>query len=279
MILVFGKTGQVGRELSKLAGVVCLGRDEADLSDPEGCARIIRDRAPLGVINAAAYTNVDKAEDEREIAQAINGTAAGAMAVACRDLNIPFVQISTDYIFDGAGDSPRSPEETTGPLNIYGVTKLAGEEAVRAANPIHAILRTSWVFSEHGSNFVKSMLRLGRERDSLNIVADQVGGPTAAQDIAAACFDIVQQLAQDPSKSGTYHFAGAPDVSWADFAREIFHQTGITCVVQDIPSTAYPTPAKRPKNSRMNCYDLSAFSLERPDWRASLTKTLNKLDQ
>ncbi|WP_424976528.1 dTDP-4-dehydrorhamnose reductase [Dinoroseobacter sp. S124A] len=278
-ILVFGETGQVARELAARAPqAVCLGREAADLSDPAACAAALRAANPSVVINAAAYTAVDKAEEEEDLATTINGAAPGAMAAAAAELGVPFVHISTDYVFDGAGTAPFAPDAAVAPLGAYGRSKLAGEEAVRAAGGTHAILRTSWVVSAHGNNFVKTMLRLGAERDALTIVADQVGGPTAAGDIAAACLAIAEQLIADPGKSGTYHFSGAPDVSWADFAREIFGQAGLTCAVTDIPSAAYPTPAKRPFNSRMDCSSLeTTFGIARPDWAESLSGILSDL--
>lgn len=278
-ILIFGETGQVARELAMRApDAVYLGRDQADLADPAACAAALTRAAPSAVINAAAYTAVDKAEEDEALATYVNGAAPGAMAVAAADLGVPFVHISTDYVFDGAGTAPFAPGAPVAPLGAYGRSKLAGEEAVRAAGGVHAILRTSWVVSAHGNNFVKTMLRLGAERDSLSIVADQVGGPTAAGDIAAACLEIAAQLLIDPGKTGTYHFAGAPDVSWADFAREIFGQAGLDCAVTDIPSAAYPTPAKRPANSRMDCSALEAtFGIARPDWAESLSGILRAL--
>ena len=278
-ILIFGETGQVARELAMRApDAVYLGRDQADLADPAACAAALTRAAPSAVINAAAYTAVDKAEEDEALATCVNGAAPGAMAVAAADLGVPFVHISTDYVFDGAGTAPFAPGAPVAPLGAYGRSKLAGEEAVRAAGGVHAILRTSWVVSAHGNNFVKTMLRLGAERDSLSIVADQVGGPTAAGDIAAACLEIAAQLLTDPGKTGTYHFAGAPDVSWADFAREIFGQAGLDCAVTDIPSAAYPTPAKRPANSRMDCSALEAtFGIARPDWAESLSGILRAL--
>lgn len=277
-ILVFGKTGQVATELAALPDVLCLGREQADLSDPARCAAQIDSHKPRAVINAAAYTAVDKAESDEDLAHVINGATPGAMAMACADLNIPLVHISTDYVFQGGGTDPWQPGDATGPLGAYGRTKLAGEEAIRAAGGAHAILRTSWVVSAHGNNFVKTMLRLGAERDRLTIVADQIGGPTAAADIADACLSIARQLVEDGSKQGTYHFSGGPDVSWADFAREIFAQAGITCEVADIPSSDYPTPAKRPFNSRMdNSLTKVVFDIERPDWRKSLAGILGQL--
>jgi len=277
-ILVIGKTGQVAQELAKLPDTVCISRDEADLTVPEHCSSAIHAHVPRAVINAAAYTAVDKAEQEEASATLINADAPGVMARACASLKIPFVQISTDYVFSGGGTAPWRPDDPTGPLGAYGRSKLAGEQKVRAAGGVHAILRTSWVVSAHGNNFVKTMLRLGAERDALNIVSDQIGGPTAARDIATACHLMAEQLAVSPEKTGTYHFSGAPDCSWADFARVIFDQANLACNVTDIPSSAYPTPAARPLNSRMDCSTTdSTFGIKRPDWRNSLTEILTDL--
>ena len=184
MILVFGSTGQVATELRRLAPeATFLGRDKADLTDPEACAAAIRAHDPSAVINAAAWTAVDKAEEEEATATVVNGTAPGAMARVCADLGIPFVHISTDYVFEGGGTAAWAPTDPTGPLGAYGRSKLAGEQALQAAGGTWAILRTSWVFSAHGNNFVKTMLRLSETRDALNVVGDQIGGPTPAGDI------------------------------------------------------------------------------------------------
>ena len=280
MILVFGKSGQVASELAGFQDVLCLARDQADLSDPDVCAAAIRAHAPSGVINAAAYTAVDKAEEEEALATVINADAPSAMALTCAELGIPFVTISTDYVFEGNGIVAWNPDDLPGPLGAYGRSKLAGELAVQQAGGAFAILRTSWVVSAHGNNFVKTMLRLGDTRDALTVVADQIGGPTGAREIAAACMVMAKALMSAPQKSGIYHFAGAPDTSWADFARAIFDQAGTKCTVTDIPSSAYPTPAVRPLNSRLDCESItSAFGLERPNWRISLTKILSDLDQ
>ena len=275
---MIGKTGQVAQELAKLPDTVCIGRDEADLTVPEHCSSAIHAHVPRAVINAAAYTAVDKAEQEEALATLINADAPGVMARACASLDIPFVQISTDYVFAGDGTAPWRPDDPTGPLGAYGRSKLLGEQNVRAAGGVHAIMRTSWVVSAHGNNFVKTMLRLGAERNALNVVSDQIGGPTAARDIAAACHRMAEELVVSPEKTGTYHFAGAPDCSWADFARSIFDQANLDCVVTDIPSSAYPTSATRPLNSRIDCSSIkTAFGIERPDWRDSLTKILTDL--
>ncbi len=278
MILVFGKNCQLATELAQLPDVVCFGREDADLSAPECCATLIRRHAPKAVINAAAYTAVDKAEEEEPLATAINAEAPAEMAKACAALGAPLVHVSTDYVFEGGGIDPWKPDDMTGPLGAYGRSKLAGEQAVRRGSGTHVILRTSWVVSAHGSNFVKTMLRLGAERDALTIVADQIGGPTAARDIAKACHHMALQLIKDPLKTGTYHFSGSPDCSWADFARAIFKLSGIQCDVSDIPTSQYPTPASRPLNSRMDCSKTQeVFGVARPDWRASLHDILKDL--
>jgi len=277
-ILVFGKTGQVATELQRQAKVTALGREQADLTDPAACADAITQSDASVVINAAAYTAVDKAEDYEATALMVNATAPAAMAAACATKGIPFIQISTDYVFGGSGDNARCPDAPTAPLNAYGRTKLAGEEAVRAAGGQYAILRTSWVFSAHGNNFVKTMLRLGAERDRLTIVADQIGGPTPAADIASACLTMAEAMQTDPQKSGTYHFSGSPDTNWADFAREIFGQSGLAPEVVDIPTSSFPTPATRPLNSRLDCSDLeNTFGIMRPDWRTALRNVLNEI--
>lgn len=280
MILVFGKTGQLARELAAYDDVICLGREEADLNDPGACAAAIHAHDPQVVINAAAYTAVDRAEEEEPLATLINGEAPGAMARACADLGIPFVHVSTDYVFDGSGETAWQPQDMVAPVNAYGRSKLAGEAAVRAARGTFAILRTSWVVSAHGNNFVKTMLRLGAERDRLTIVADQIGAPTPARDIARACLDMARQLSADPGKSGTYHLQGSPEVSWAGLAVEIFAQTGVDCVVAEIATSAYPTPALRPLNSRLDCTTLNTvFNIPQPDWRLGLRDILNDLGE
>ncbi|MCD1633131.1 dTDP-4-dehydrorhamnose reductase [Martelella mediterranea] len=278
MILVFGQSGQVATELKRiLPDALFLSRHEADLTNPAACAAAIAEHRPAAVINAAAYTAVDKAESDEETALNVNATAPGAMARAAAELGIPFVHISTDYVFAGTGEKPFSPDDPTAPLGAYGRTKLAGEQLVARTGGPFAILRTSWVFSAHGGNFVKTMLRLAESRDSLTIVADQIGGPTSARAIALACKVMAEQLIKDPAKSGIYHFSGAPDTSWADFARAIFEMAGRAVTVTDIATSDYPTPAARPLNSRLDCSTLSAFGLARPDWRTDLAHVLTEL--
>jgi dTDP-4-dehydrorhamnose reductase len=281
-VLVFGRTGQVATELQRRAPawaeVTALGRDAADLADARACADAVSGSGAAAIINAAAYTAVDAAEDDEALAQAVNGRAPGAMADAAARLGVPFLHISSDYVFDGSGTRPWQSEDPAAPLGAYGRTKLAGEESVRAAGGAHAILRTSWVFASHGTNFVRTMLRLSETRDTLRVVADQVGGPTPAAAIADALFVMARALAEDPARSGTYHFSGAPDASWADFAREIFRQAGRTTRVDEIATSEFPTPARRPLNSRLDCAALEpAFGIRRPDWRAGLTHVLNEM--
>jgi dTDP-4-dehydrorhamnose reductase len=278
-LLVFGRTGQVARELALLApDARFLGRDEADLLDIRACTAAIR-KASV-VINAAAYTAVDRAESEPDAAYAINSTAPAAIARCCHDQGIPFLHISTDYVFDGIGDIARDENAVTRPLNVYGASKLAGEQAVIEQGGQWAILRTSWVFSAHGNNFLKTMCRLGDQRDHLKIVMDQVGGPTPAADIAAAILIMARAMQKDPTLGGLYHFAGYPDVSWAGFAQQIFLNSGISCDIESITTAEYPTPAKRPLNSRLDCRRISRdFGIERPDWRTGVIEALNQLEQ
>jgi dTDP-4-dehydrorhamnose reductase len=278
-LLVFGKTGQVARELQRIAPeAVFLGRAEADLTDPEACAAALLASEADVVINAAAWTAVDKAETEEAAATVVNGDAPAAMARAAAARGIPFLHVSTDYVFDGAGDQPFAPDHPTAPLGAYGRSKLAGETGVRAAGGNHLILRTSWVVSAHGANFVKTMLRLGAERETLRVVADQVGGPTPAAGVARALV-VAARAMQAGAAGGTHHLSGSPDTSWAGFAREIFRQAGLATRVEDIPTSAYPTPARRPLNSRLDCTSLhDAFGIPRPEWRQGLADILKELN-
>lgn len=271
-LLVFGKTGQVATELQHLQGdraMIFLGRDQADLATPETCARAIGTLRPGAVLNAAAYTAVDRAEDEEPLATTINGAAPGAMARACADLGIPLLHISTDYVFDGTGTQPWTETDPTHPINAYGRSKLAGEAAVRAAGGPHVILRTSWVFSPHGGNFVKTMLRLARDHDTLSVVDDQIGGPTPARAIAKALLSLSDAL-RDGAPGGTLHFSGQPYVSWAGFARAIFAAHGAATEVVPVGSAAYPTPAARPRNSRLRFSKAQGLPDAAPSWEQDL---------
>jgi dTDP-4-dehydrorhamnose reductase len=279
MILVFGKTGQVARELQAYKDVIALGRDQADLSNPSSCAEAIRQYKPRAVINAAAYTAVDQAESEEHLANKVNGEAPGAMARTCAGLGIPLLHISTDYVFFGNGSVPWQNVDHPNPKNAYGRSKLIGEQAILASCCVHAILRTSWVISAHGNNFVKTMRRLSETRDRITVVDDQIGGPTCARDIAQTCISIAEQLIQDQSKSGIYHYSGQPNVSWCQFANAIFEQMDCKTIASPIPTTEYPTPALRPLNSRLDCeVTQDTFGIARPFWRDGLREILRDLE-
>jgi dTDP-4-dehydrorhamnose reductase len=279
-LLVFGQTGQVARELARLApGQIFLGRELADLSDPAACAAAIRAWQPKVIINAAAWTAVDRAEACEPAAHIINADAPGAMARAAADMGVPILHVSTDYVFDGRGDQPMAEDTTTtAPLSAYGRTKQAGEDQIRAAGGPHIILRTSWVFSAHGQNFVKTMRHLGAARPEIKVVTDQHGGPTPARAIAQALMTIAKAFKAGQGVSGTFHFAGAPDTTWAGFAREIMAQAHLPATVTDILTSAWPSPAQRPLNSRLDCAAiLRAYGIPRPDWRAGLADVLAEL--
>jgi dTDP-4-dehydrorhamnose reductase len=279
MILVFGQSGQVARELQSHKDVIAIGRNQADLLRPSTCANAISHYKPRTVINAAAYTAVDKAESEEHLANTINGDAPGAMARTCAELSIPLVHISTDYIFSGMGSDPWQNVDHPNPKNAYGRSKLKGEQAISASGCAHAILRTSWVISAYGNNFVKTMQRLSETRDRITVVDDQIGGPTCARDIAQTCIFIAEQLIQDPSKSGIYHYSGQPNVSWCQFANVIFEQMDCKTIASPIPTTEYPTPALRPLNGRLDCEATQAtFGIARPFWRDGLEEILRDLE-
>lgn len=278
-VLVFGQTGQVAQKLARSvpAGVSVrfLSRDAADFMQPESCAAAVQD-CDL-VINAAAWTAVDLAEAHEADATLVNAASPSAIARACAVQGIPMIHISTDYVFDGAGVAPFGTDHPTAPLGAYGRSKLAGEVGVRGSGARHVILRTSWVFSAHGSNFLRTMLRLGNARENLNVVADQIGGPTPASAIAGAIWQIATAL-QAGHAGGTYHFSGASDVSWADFARAIMQAANLTCTIADIHTSAYPTPARRPANSRLDCSTLERdFGIARPDWQAALPALIKEI--
>jgi dTDP-4-dehydrorhamnose reductase len=279
MILVFGKTGQVARELQSYKDVIAIGRDQADLSVPITCTEAIRRYKPRAVINAAAYTAVDKAESEENLANTINGEAPGAMARTCAGLGIPLVHISTDYVFFGMGSVPWQNSDPPNPKNAYGRSKFKGEQAISASGCVYVILRTSWVISAHGHNFVKTMQRLSETRDHVAVVDDQIGGPTCARDIAETCLSIAKQLIQDQSKSGIYHYSGQPNLSWCQFANAIFEQMNCKTIARPIPTTEYPTPALRPLNSRLDCEATEdTFGIARPFWKDGLGEILRDLE-
>ena len=281
-ILVFGFNGQVARELRQLAkeqtfSFVFLDRKDANLSFPNRCSEAILTHKPNAVINAAAWTDVDGAEIAEAEATVINGEAPGSMATACARLSIPFLHISSDYVFDGSGNLPWRPNDPTQPLSAYGRSKLLGEQLVQKSGAQAIILRTSWVFSAHGSNFVKTMLRLGSEKEMLNVVGDQVGGPTSAQAIASAMIHLTKLMVEG-CDGGTLHFSGTPDVSWAEFAREIMELAGLSCEINPILTKDYPTTAPRPLNSRMDDNLLyEDYGIIRPAWSPDLEQIIIEL--
>ena len=279
-ILLFGANGQVGREFCALDTsheVIAVTRREAELTTAGAAELLIKDVKPDAVVNAAAYTAVDKAETETDLAAAINTHAVGEISLSAKNAGAAFVHISTDYVFDGYAKEPCREDDLPHPLSVYGETKHAGEIAAFDKNPGAFVIRTSWVYSAHGNNFVKTMLRLAEERDALTIVDDQIGGPTPASSIAAAALAILESPARD-DHGGVYHFQGAPEASWAEFAEAIFDATGASTKVVKIPSSEYPTPAKRPLYTVLDCSRiLRDFGIEQPDWRediASLTARL-----
>ena len=279
-LLVLGANGQVGRALVALAGqagVPCrgLGHAACDIADRSAVLGAVENCRI--VVNCAAFTAVDKAEAEAELAHRINAAGAGNVAAACAHAGVPLIHLSTDYVFDGERAEPVREDDPPHPLNVYGQSKLAGELAVRDALRAHVILRTSWVFSAWGQNFVKTMLRLAARQPELRVVNDQVGGPTAATDIAEAIL-IVMRACTTPGweRWGTYHFSGEPAVSWCEFARAILQNSGVK--VTPIATQDYPTPARRPRYSVLDCSRIGeVFGIKPPDWRLSLRHVLDEL--
>lgn len=280
-ILITGADGQVGRELvlqlQNRATVLAANRAALDITDSAAVERTVAGFRPDVIINAAAYTAVDKAESDADTAYAVNRDAVRHLAQAAAAHKAVLLHISTDYVFDGTAEAPYRETDPVNPQSVYGKSKLAGEQAA-AACPRHIILRTAWVFGAHGGNFVKTMLRLGRERDSLGIVADQHGAPTPAADIAAALIAIAER-SQAPGFAdwGVYHFSGCPYTSWHGFAEQIFQAAAAQNLLPKIPeikaiTTAdYPTPARRPANSRLDCGKIRrVFGIEAANWQAAL---------
>jgi dTDP-4-dehydrorhamnose reductase len=287
--LLLGGTGQVGEEfcnlsLSRNIEVVAPNRAALDLKDPRAIAQIVTSQLWSAVINAAAYTDVDRAESEEPLAFAINAEAPARLATETGHRDIPIIHISTDYVFDGRKGAPYLEADATAPLNAYGRSKLAGEYGVRAGNARHVILRSSWMYGPYRKNFVRTVLRLAAERDRLTIVADQRGCPTAARDIAQACLDIALRCAseRDSVPYGTYHFAGAGEATWFEFASAIVDlaadRLGRKPSVIPIRTVDYPTPAVRPADSRLNCAAIaSECGITPRPWRQSLAETIERL--
>ncbi len=289
-LAVTGKNGQVVSALQALAGpgleIVALGRPELDLARPDTVFNALREAKPDVVVSAAAYTAVDKAESEPDIAFAFNRDGAKAVARAANVIGVPVIHLSTDYVFDGTKTTAYVENDPTGPASVYGRSKLEGEQAVSDSTANYAILRTAWVYSEYGSNFVKTMLRLSESRDEINVVADQFGCPTSANDIAVAIVAIARKLATDPSAHlrDVFHVSGTGETNWADFAKQIFafsaESGGKSVIVNDITTAQYPTPARRPANSRLDCSKLEeVYGIRLPEWQTSTRAVVAALAQ
>jgi len=294
-ILLFGRNGQVGwelqRSLAPLGEVVALDRAGADgfcgdLMDAEGVARTVRAVRPDAVVNAAAYTAVDKAESEGDRAAQVNAVTPGAMAHAAAEVGAWLVHYSTDYVFDGGGTRPWREDDPTGPLSVYGRTKLAGEQRIVAANPKHLVLRTSWVYAARGGNFAKTMLRLARERERLTVIDDQHGAPTGADLLADVTAHALRGLAAGAGRPGIYHVAAAGETTWNGYARFVVgqaQQAGQELKagpeqVEPVPTSAFPTPARRPHNSRLDTGRFrDTFGLVLPPWQQGVTRMLQEI--
>jgi dTDP-4-dehydrorhamnose reductase len=289
-ILVTGKNGQLGKSIHKLVtnteqtdDFVFVGREELDLSNENNITRYFENNVFDTIINCAAYTAVDKAKEEEVLANKINHLAAAQLSQIAKNQQAKLIHISTDYVFDGESDKPYIETDETNPINIYGRTKLAGEKALQEIMPTDAvIIRASWVYSEFGNNFVKTMLRLGEQRDKLSVVGDQIGSPTYATDLAEAILAIANNKDYQNKESPTkiYHYSNAGEISWYEFAKEIFELAGIQCSVSPITTEQYPTPAKRPKNTYMNKDKIAeTFSVNIPDWKESLNTCVTILKE
>jgi len=291
-ILLLGKNGQVGwelqRALSPIGEVIALDRHSldycGDLANPEGIARTVRDLQPNVIVNAAAYTAVDKAESDIENATLINAVSVEILARASREINALLVHYSTDYVFDGSGDRPWREEDITAPLNTYGETKRQGEEAIIAHAANYLIFRTSWVYAAKGSNFAKTMVRLALERETLSVINDQFGAPTGAELIADCTVHAIKATLLNPEKSGIYHMIASGVTTWhayAEFVIEYVRNKGLplrVSSVNGVETTAFPTPAKRPHNSRLNTEKLrDTFAITLPEWQQGVMRMLDEL--
>ena len=295
-ILVTGKNGQLGKSIHKIVNsevetynslnshsFIFVGREELDLNSESNISHYFDSSDKFDIIiNCAAYTAVDKAEEELELANQVNHLAVKQLAEVAKTQQAKLIHISTDYVFDGESDKPYTEADATNPINIYGRTKLAGEKALQETMPTDAIIiRTSWVYSEYGNNFVKTMLRLGKERDELSIVSDQIGSPTYATDLAHAILDTMQNKAfkEVGQETQVYHYSNAGEISWYEFAKEIFELESIPCVINPITTDQYPTPAKRPKNTLMGKDKITeTFGVNTPDWTESIQACIKNIE-
>jgi dTDP-4-dehydrorhamnose reductase len=280
-ILVTGSNGQLGSELKTISTsypsyqFTFLSREEASVTDSTAFKKLFDSSKPAFLINCAAYTAVDKAEEEKDAAFAINGTAVGILAALCKEYNTKLIHISTDYVFDGMASSPLKESDRVNPVNLYGASKLAGEEGAFRKNPDTIIIRTSWVYSFFGKNFVKTMMRLMKEKESINVVSDQLGSPTYAADLAEAIMQIISSGKWVP---GIYNYSNEGHITWHDFATEIKRLMQSNCTVNPIPTDAYPTPAKRPKYSVLDKSKIiQTWPIKLKDWKTSLDDCVDKL--
>lgn len=294
-ILLFGKNGQVGwelqRSLAPLGELVALGSSGnqglcGDFADPQGLVRTVLEVRPDAIVNAAAYTAVDKAESETERARTINAVAPGALAEAAQEIGAALVHYSTDYVFDGSGSLPWQENDPTGPLSTYGRTKLEGEQRIAQVLARHLILRTSWVYAARGGNFAKTMLRLAKERPELTVINDQFGAPTGAELLADATAHALRALQADPAKAGIYHVAAAGETTWHGYATFVVEQAARAGVelkaaaeqIKPVPTSAFPTPARRPHNSRLDTARFrTAFGLSLPPWQQGVARMLTEI--
>jgi dTDP-4-dehydrorhamnose reductase len=284
-ILVTGANGQLGWELGQLAKsypafkFVLVDRSQLDLSFPERFEKMIHTIKPDCIINTAAYTAVDKSETEKALSYTVNATAVQALARISKALAIPFITYSTDYVFDGEATQPYASSTKVDPVNYYGSTKAAGETLAMEANEDAIIIRTSWVFSSHGNNFVKTMMRLMKDRASLNIVADQKGRPTYAKDLAIATMKMIEALHAGKTMSGVYHFANTGETTWFDFAAKIKAIAGLDCALNPIETKDFPTPAKRPAYSVLDTSKIEeALSIAIPHWEDALASCMKEIE-
>ncbi len=296
-ILVTGKNGQLGQSINKLINIetkiennpssnefIFVGREELDLSNNSSIINYFDNHDKFDiVINSAAYTAVDQAEEEQELANQVNHLAVKQLAGIAKEQKARLIHISTDYVFNGESDKPYIETSETNPINVYGKTKLAGEKALQAVMPMNAvIIRTSWVYSEYGNNFVKTMLRLGKERDELNVVSDQIGSPTYATDLAGAILEIIKnkEFREEDQATQIYHYSNEGEISWHDFAKEIFKIAKTNCKVNPITTQQYPTPAKRPKNTLMNKNKIiEKFGVKNTNWKEPLNTCITTLKE
>lgn len=280
MIISFGTSGQVASELGRFDGVKTVGRDVADFRSPAACADFVLSSGARAIINAVAYTDVENAEHEEGTANLINGFTPGEIARACVKLNIPIIHISSDYVFDGCASVPYGPDAICAPINAYGRSKLLGETLIINSGARHAILRTSWVFSEKSNSFPSKVLQKAKSHNFIDVVDDQVGGPTPAASIAGACVQIAYALMESDTKSGVYHLSGLPDTSWADFAIEIFELANAPAAIRPVLSNILSGKAPRPKNSRLDCTStLKVFGVKRPNWKSELLELVTKIKE